>query len=171
MARTGRPPKPTERKIEDGTLRARDKQTPLVIGGREAPKPSGYLDADEKKRFRTLVKELEDAHILDKADRGMLELAAIEEANIQKCNKILAEDGYLVEHISDRGNVNWVPNPATASKQKSVAALRQLYGELGIGPVSRARLKGMGIDSSPETRKKAIAGLETARQLKVVKTG
>lgn len=169
MARPGKVPKPIEQKIHDGTLRPRDVQTPLVIGGREEPKPSGYLSALEKKHFRRLVKELHDAHILDKADRGMVELTAIEEANIEACNLAMERDGEYIEHYSDRGAVNMVEHPAKASRAKSVEKLRHLYGELGIGPSSRARMKGLGIGAvTAETRKRDIPGLDAARKLRVV---
>ncbi len=170
MAR-GRTPKPIEQKIREGTLQSRDKKTPLVIGGRELPKPSEHLSDIEKDRFHAIVESLKDSGILDTADRGMIELAAMEEANIVECNTLLAEHDAFIEHTQDRGATNLVEHPAKASKRKSIQALRQIYAEIGIGPASRARLKGLGVETAKATRTKEIPGLQTAHDIRLVKTG
>lgn len=164
MPRTGRPPKPIEQKISEGTLRPRDKQTPLVVGGRELPKPSSYLTRLEKQRFRAIVKTLESSGILDKADRGMIELAAMEEANIIDCNRMIADKGIVITSVSARGYEKDIPNPAIVLKQRSIQSLRLLYAEIGIGPSSRARLRGLGIVQKEDTKMRDIPGLASANE-------
>lgn len=170
MAQAGRKPKPIEQKMRDGTLRPRDiARTPLVVGGRTNPKPSTYLTKLQKKQFRRLVAELKTSGILDAADRGMVELAAIEEANIIECNAAVECDGAFIEHKSDRGAISIREHPAIASRRQSLNGLRQLYGELGIGPASRARLKTSGVES--KAPRQNIPGIARAIELKVVGNG
>jgi phage terminase small subunit len=83
VPKTGRPSKSTEEHKRDGTLRAgRHSDTPLLSGGRAKPTAPAHLSKSEKAHFRAIVKELWDGNILDKADRKMIELAAIESATI-----------------------------------------------------------------------------------------
>lgn len=168
MARTGRPNIPTERKAHDGTLRARDIQTPLIVSGRKPPEKPAYLTALQGECFDQIVRELSDGGILDTSDRGMLELAAIEEANIIECNQTIERDGRFIEHVQDRGARNIREHPAAASQRQSIASLRQLYGELGIGPANRARFGKMGTTTSQATRERNIPGLDKAHALKVI---
>jgi P27 family predicted phage terminase small subunit len=142
MARTGRPRKPIEQKIAEGTLNAtRDPKTPILIGGRDLPQPSEYLSEGQRECFDKLVVTLKDANILDSADAGMLELAAIEMANVIACNQYVFDNGIIMMGAMG-GPIN---NPAVVSRAKSLNHLRQLYNELGIGPAARARMQNMGV--------------------------
>jgi P27 family predicted phage terminase small subunit len=119
-----------------------------VIGGRELPKPASYLTAPQRVHFNRIVRELSAANLLDTADRGMLELAAIELDVLAQCNKELADslthevtrgayngsEGYVVREIS----------PFLKAREDAVNKLRTLYHELGIGPASRASLANGG---------------------------
>ena len=151
MARTGRPPRSVESRKADGTLRPdRHTATPLLIGGRGLPEPSDYLNAGQRECFDEIVALLADANLLDTADGGMVELAAIERANVIACNAILngsdAEDSNLgTNGLIIMGAMGGpIANPAVAMRAKSLNHLRQLYSELGIGPASRARMQNLG---------------------------
>lgn len=148
MPRTGRPPKSTEQKRDEGTMRARDQQTPLLVAGRGNPQPSSYLTAGQAARFRALVAELSDAGYLDLADRGMIELAAIEEDNVDECNKLIEENGIVITGAMGGD----IANPAVTARSKSLSNLRQLYAELGIGPASRARMNNLGLAGKPPAK-------------------
>jgi P27 family predicted phage terminase small subunit len=150
-----------EQKRAEGTLRAKDSQVALVVGGRGAPKPSAYLTKSQQKRFRALVAELADADFLDYADRGMIELAAIEEDNIAECNRFIDANGVVITG----GMGGTIANPAVTKRAQSITSLRQLYAELGIGPASRARLQNLGIDKGkpPEKGIPSVAKFAEAR--------
>ena len=165
MARTGRPPKSTEQKRDDGTMRARDQKTPLLVAGRGNPRPSTYLTDGQTARFHALVAELSDAGYLDLADRGMIELAAIEEANIDDCNRLIEDNGIIITGAMGGD----IANPAVTARSKSLSNLRQLYAELGIGPASRARMNNLGLTGRSPVR--SLSGVGAAPTLKVVKSG
>ena len=152
MARTGRPPKPIEQRKLDGTLNVtRHSKTPLLISGRGEPEPPEYLSEGERECFMEIVEVLRDASILDYADAGMVELAAIERANVIRCNMILNGDDAYDENLGTNGLIIMgamggpIANPAVAMRAKSLVHLRQLYAELGIGPAARARMQNLGI--------------------------
>lgn len=159
MPRTGRPPKPIEQKRAEGSLRARDKQTPLLVGGRGRPEAALLVTEGQRERFEALCAELAEAGYLDQADRGILELAAIEEANVVACNLAVFDAGIVVEGPSG----GLARNPALTSRDASIKSLRQIYAELGIGPSARARLRNLGI--KPSDAKTLIPGMdEVARK-------
>ena len=147
MARPGPARRPIEDRKADGTLRPSDAKTPVVVAGRTAPKPAAYLTPGQKREFRRLVKEL--GVILDSADRGLVELAAIQADIIATCNAMLATS--LTDEVTRgayRGTTGFtVEEPSVYFRMRQDAAkeLRQLYGELGIGPGARAALGAGGV--------------------------
>jgi P27 family predicted phage terminase small subunit len=160
----GRPPKSVEQKRAEGTLRPRDKQTPVLIGGRGIPEPSDYLNEGQRECFDEIVSVLKDANILDLADAGMIELAAIERANVIACNLVLnaPDDGpedRRTNGLIIMGSMGGpIANPAVAMRAKSLNHLRQLYNELGIGPAARARMQNLGV-SAGKTPAQALPGV------------
>jgi len=163
VARTGRPAKATEQHLREGTLRGVHSQTPLLNGGRDRPKPSTHLSKSVKKHFKRFVKELWDGGVLDKSDRAMIELAAIEASLIDECNSDIELRGMNVEVV--RGGYNgsdertlYEPNPSVTMRAHAMTHLRQLLGELGIGPASRARLANSGVKRPGA--KKFIPGMD-----------
>jgi len=172
MARTGRPPKSVEQHRADGT---KGKSIlPLVVGGRAKPNPAAYLDAESQAFFVALVDELWESGILDAADRGMIELAAMELAVVAACNRDIAENGMSIDQV--RGGYNGSeertvrePNPMVPMRGRSMMHLRQLYAEIGVGAASRARLSGMGVKGRAPGNE--IKGLGTARKLRMVAGG
>ena len=164
----GRPPKSIEAKRLDGTLRVKQgdrrcPQIPLVIGGKSAPEPSEFLSALERECFDEVVSVLQGGNLLDCADAGMVEIAAIERANVIECNRILGAEGLVMTGVMGGA----IAHPACSMRSKSLVHLRQLYGELGIGPASRARLQNMGVTNGAEPAK-VIEGLAGVPELRVV---
>jgi P27 family predicted phage terminase small subunit len=157
--RTGRPPKSIEERKREGTLRAdRYAQTPLLIGGRKKPTCPAYLNANQKKAFKRLVKDLWESGILDKADASLVESAAICWATVVEANKEIEKKGMVIE--SRRLSKT---NPAVTIRNNAQAEFRQLAALLGIGPSSRARLAHMGVKG--RELGKGIAGIAELRAL------
>jgi phage terminase small subunit len=171
-ARTGRPPKSTEQHQAEGTLRGdRHATTPLIAGDRRDPEPGPYLTEDQAVHFRRIVAELSGSRLLDSADRGMIELAAIELDVLERCNRHLKR-GLMVNR--KHGGYNGGPthttkelSPYYRAREEAIGKLRYLYGELGIGPLSRAALANRGIKGKGPAR--ALAGVgEKPTPLRVV---
>jgi len=132
--RPGPLPKPIEERKADGTMRSSYASVPLVVGGRKPPRPSAYLTAAQNREFRRLVRELKDSGLLDSADRGLLELTAIEVATLAECNQHL-EEGLTI--LVTRAGYNGAPareveepSPYLKMREDAVNKLRYIYAEL-----------------------------------------
>jgi len=161
--------KSTEAHMRDGTLRSdRHASTPVLSGGRARPNPSDHLSERAKYHFAALVDELWEAGILDGADRGLLELAAIEAETIEVCNGTLA--GGLTR-IVIRGGYNGSEerelvevHPFVGVRETAMKHQRQLLELLGIGPAARAGLANAGIKGkAPDQSIPAVAKFSDAR--------
>ncbi|MBT9161008.1 MAG: hypothetical protein DDT26_02305 [Dehalococcoidia bacterium] len=172
MARTGRPPKPTELHIRDGTLGTRQRaKTPLIIGGKRKPACPKELTGHARKAFRALLSDLWDSGILDAADRTMVVTAAMHYGLAMDAQEKVQELGavYPVTRSAkgkQSGQVVLEANPAVKILREALLAYRQCCDILGIGPTARARLAGMGVKS--RTVEKDVPGLG---QLHVLRNG
>lgn len=176
MARTGRPPKSIEQHRAEGTLR-RDRQatTPLVVGGRKKPTPPSYLSKEAKRYFRQYVNELWDGNVLDKADRSMILLAAIDTELVALAYTDVEQRGRTIVQI--RGGYNGSEereveesNPNVAILANTIARLRQTLRELGIGPSARASLRNAGAEGRKPGQTLPGVGAKPT-PLKAVKAG
>jgi len=107
------------------------------------PKPGPYLTAAQKRQFRRIVGELKDGNLLDAADGGMVELAAIGLDVVAQCNAHLSESltVEVVRVARDKSTrIETVPSPYLRMRAVALNELRYLYRELGIGPAARAAL-------------------------------
>ncbi|MBT9156675.1 MAG: hypothetical protein DDT37_01663 [Firmicutes bacterium] len=170
MARTGRPPKPTELHIRDGTLGTRQRaKTPLIIGGRRKPSCPKELTGHAKKAFRLLVGDLWDSGILDAADRTMIITAAMHYGVAMCAQEKIDRVGVAYPVKRGAGENQYVSleaNPAVKMQRDSLMEYRHCCDILGIGPTARARLAGMGVKS--KTVEKDVPGLG---QLRVLRDG
>ena len=171
-ARMGRPPKSTEQHQAEGTIRSdRHGEVPVISGDRSDPEPGPYLTPEQAVHFRRIVDELKGSRLLDSADRGMLELAAVELDVLERCNRHLKRGLMVnVKHGGYNGKAEYIskePSPYVRMREEAVSKLRYLYGELGIGPLSRAALANRGVKGKPA--KAVIAGVgEKPTPLRVV---
>ncbi len=170
MARTGRPPKPTEQHIRDGTLGTRQKaKTPLVIGGRRKPPCPKELTGHAKKAFRLLLDDLWNSGILDAADRTMIVTAAMNYGLAMDAQEKVSKVGviYPVTRGAGGGQQGYVvleANPAVKILRDALIEYRQCCDILGIGPSARARLAGMGAKN--KTVEQDVPGLGQLRALR-----
>ncbi|MBT9153313.1 MAG: hypothetical protein DDT35_01545 [Firmicutes bacterium] len=170
MARTGRPPKPTELHIRDGTLGTRQRaKTPLIIGGKRKPSCPKELTGHAKKAFRLLLDDLWAAGILDAADRTMIVTAAMHYGLAMDAQEKIKKMGsvYSVTRAARGGKPEqevFEANPAVKILRDSLMEYRHCCDILGIGPTARARLAGMGVKS--KSVEKAVPGLGQLRALR-----
>lgn len=165
MARTGRPAKPVESHLREGTIPHTKAgwTTPLVLGGRERPVASDSLDEASRYEFDRLVDELWESNILDKADRAMIELAAITLAEVAALTADIEARGRIVKQRrggQNGGKIHMVheANPAVAMRTAAMNHARQLLRELGIGPSARAGLAGQGVKGKAPSA--AVPGMD-----------
>ncbi|MBT9156808.1 MAG: hypothetical protein DDT37_01798 [Firmicutes bacterium] len=170
MARTGRPPKPTELHIRDGTLGTRQRaKTPLIIGGRRKPACPRELTGHAKKAFHLLLGDLWNAGILDIVDKTMVVTAAMHYGLAMDAQEKITKLGvtYPVTRGArgdQQGYVVFEANPAVKILREALMEYRHCCDILGIGPTARARLAGMGVKS--KSVEKDVPGLGTLHKLR-----
>ncbi|MBT9156695.1 MAG: hypothetical protein DDT37_01683 [Firmicutes bacterium] len=163
MARTGRPPKPPELHIRDGTLGTRQRaKTPLIVGGRRKPACPRELTGHAKKAFRMVLDDLWGSGILDAADRTMIITAAMHYGQAMDAQEKINKVGVIYPVTrgakgDQPGFIILEANPAVKILREALTEYRHCSDILGIGPTARARLASMGVKS--KTVEKDIPGL------------
>lgn len=136
MSRAGRKPKPTHLKVIQGNpgKRALPKGEPKPLAGK--PTCPSHLDAEAKREWRRMVRDLEAMGLLTKVDRAALALYCQAWARWVKAVGQIEAHGEVVE--TGNGSVKlspWVTVANTASKE-----MRALLVEFGLTPSSRSRV-------------------------------
>jgi P27 family predicted phage terminase small subunit len=163
MAPRGQKPKPVERHRLEGTFRpSRHAKPPLRADGRRPPQPAG-LFAEAQAAWRQLVAELERERMLHRADRFMLEAAAVALGRARQARRIVAREGLIAR--GDRGDVT---HPALRIERAALAELRLLLDSSGLSATSRARL---GLAGEPDQEPFAAIGPSPRHRLRAVDDG
>jgi P27 family predicted phage terminase small subunit len=142
----GRPPKPTEQHLREGTFRKDRHNLPVVLGGREIDAvPPDRLSETQAEIWTYLFNDLTEAGILDKTDlvtfEGLVLIVdhlRLAQADIEENGLLIDEDKYnkdgdLVGSVRKR-------NPAHQIAKESLSLLRQYAEQFGLSPSARARL-------------------------------
>lgn len=179
MARTGRPPKPVERHVAEGTRsqvgRSRGvrspKLVPTLVGGRVPLVPPKGLDRGEAAVFRELAAQV--AAVTDAADSSWLELAAIHLYRAREARESIRRLGQTieVEKVGRNGVTYWDVdvNPSIRIERDASSVFRQFAEQLGIGPSARARLGGAGVEG--RSAMEELPGLGEAAKLRAIAGG
>lgn len=94
--------------------------------------PPSWLDAEGKKAFNTIKKELITIDLIANVDTHFLAVYADSYAKYVAMNKKIAKDGLQDEE----GN----PHPLLVRMEKQATQMRSFGGDLGLSPSARAKL-------------------------------
>ena len=136
----GRPRKPVEQHLKEGTFRKDRHGMPLLLAGRTPPKPPAALSAVERKVFLELVEQA--GPILDSADGLLVESAAVLLVQAREVRKDIAKRGLLVTNRFGA----LVANPSVKVERDTLGELRLVLQQLGMSPAARARLGAQGVE-------------------------
>lgn len=160
MAR-GRKPTPTHLRIIAGNPGKRPINGAEPKPKRARPEAPSYMDAESKKIWDAVVKELDDISILTSIDVFAVETlcAAIAdhrssvrqiEANAKhhreqkktepKEEPIFSSDGRYYRTVSGTGSAMWRAHPAIAVRSDADRRIRGWCAEFGLTPAARTRL-------------------------------
>ena len=159
----GRPRKPVEQHLKEGTFRKDRHGMPVLLAGRTPPKPPASLSAAERKVFVELVAQA--GPILDEADGLLVESAAVLIVQARALSKDIAKRGLLVTNRF--GDV--VPHPALRAELAAASELRLVLSQLGMSPAARARLGGLGVEGRSPVEE--LPGLGDAAKPRVLAGG
>lgn len=97
---------------------------------------SSWLDAEAKKEWKRVVKELVEKEEIKAIDTKALEGYCQSYSKWKECERILQEEGYTF--TTPNGYVQ--QRPEIAISNKALAELRAWTKELGLTPASRSRM-------------------------------
>lgn len=133
MAKTGRPPKPTQRRRKEGgteragTVSHRPLPEPIVVAGRNVPiRPPDELAPDARDLWIEIVRQLADAGIVDKIDLPALRLLCTEYGRARQAATLIDEP--VTEDELARLDTRIRENEAVANAIKT-----QILGAVRVG--------------------------------------
>ena len=144
----GRPPKPMEAHIKEGTYRKDRHAGALVVttpgtGIAHLGAPP-HLTPLQKEVWGELARLLES--VVRESDAPMVELAAVAYARYRVAEHQLVADG--MTYVDEKGNVR--ENPAVKIAQRYMKMYMDASARLGLSPADRARL-GLNIGALAKT--------------------
>ena len=136
MARTGRPPKPTQLKVLEGNpgkrrLPATEPQPSTGVSSR----PS-WLLPEAKREWMRIVPELERLGLLTRVDRAALAAYCQCWARYVEAEADISENG--LTFITDKGYEG--PRPAVGMAVKMLEKMSLYAGKFGLSPADRVKL-------------------------------
>jgi P27 family predicted phage terminase small subunit len=129
---------PTEVKRLRGTLRKDEPLPPEAPAG--VPRPSRALPPDVKREWRRLVRELETLGMTSRVDGLALELGAQALAEVWRLDEFLREHGGSYTVTTKAGGEMVRQRPEVAHRQDAWRRASQVLQQLGLTPVSRAKV-------------------------------
>ncbi len=142
----GRKPKPLEQAAREGNPRKKAKADlePIVMAGRGRPPTPAYLNPRAKRLWGAIVRDMERGNVLDKADAGMIEGAAVMWARAIEAGLDIDKRGTVYDVVRvGRDGTEWTArevNPNVRIERDCRAQFARLAEMLGLSPVARARL-------------------------------
>ena len=130
----GTKPVPAEVRLARGE---RPRQTAQVIGGRRKPKKPPALSPDMSDAWDTIVTDLMNADVLDHADAGVIEAAAVFWGRAREARVAMMADDQDIVVQSPQGSI---PNRLLTVERESWREFRALAESLPLSPWGRARL-------------------------------
>ena len=106
----------------------------------EIEKVPSWLDKDAKKIYRWMIKQLKEIGILTNLDIEIIAICADAQSKMHQANKIIQDQGLIVEHINRSGATTYIENPAIKIFQKYQQIYQKNIAELGLSPSARAKM-------------------------------
>jgi phage terminase small subunit len=142
---------------------------PLIVGGRERPDPPPYMTNNMLECWNYIVEDLLKADMLDHADAGVVEAAAVfwgRARDSRMLNKMEMEKSRRNNGLTERTPQGRVENRLIQIERNSWKEFRALADVLPLSPWGRARLGmkmkagGQSIedDIGPPPRLRAMVG-------------
>lgn len=167
----GRPRKPVEEHLRDGTRPhgGSRKSRPALVGGREAPERPPGLDRDASAVWDLVVADLMEGNVLDRADWSAVEAFATYVSLARQARRDRKREGRYIE--GQKGST--VIAPWVKLELEAWGKATQLGDGLGLSPRGRAalglRTKGAGRRHAQDSEGRGVP--PRARGLGVVQGG
>ena len=126
-----------------------------------APPPNcpRHLDAEARKEWRRVTKQMRDAGTLDGRDRALLAVYCQAWSRLVHAETEMAKTGPLVtvrraQPVADQQAAPSMPvqSPWLPVINRAVEQLQRIAGELGLSPISRTRIKASKPKAKTESK-------------------
>lgn len=144
----GRPAKPVSQLSKNLTKEEKENREAverITAGKSDKLKPPAYLTKDQKKIFKYIKTETEEAHIFGNLDVYVLTQAAINIDRLQKLDVMINEDAQLLLNTK----VNTL-------QDKLFKQFGRICNELSLSPQSRAKLAIKAAESVGDKKKSIL---------------
>lgn len=131
----GRKRKPSKLHLIQGTARPCRTNKKEPKAPEDVPRPAVDLDSRSAFWYGILVSRIQSLNVGSSADSEAVMLAATRLAEIEECDKKIAEYGRVYEHD---GLIK--SNPAVGQRSEAARHLQSLLAEFGLSPASRAKV-------------------------------
>lgn len=163
----GRPARPTNQKIIDGTFRAdRAVAHEMMPEKLEASPPAPRdLSKAAKLEWDSVCAELLRLKMLHRVDLGLLAAYCIEMASYLEETKKIKKEGSVLTIQSKTGEYK-MPNPRIAIKNAALKNAQALANQFGFTPSARARINVPAGESESALEKLLRAKMENKNRLR-----
>lgn len=139
--------KPTEEKRRTGNPGKRGLPQATLIGGRRAPAQPPQLSGPMATAWKLMAHDLEAGGVLDHADAGILEAAAVFWGRAREARSELRRQSEQhrrgtreLSHLLAETARGYTSNPLIAIERESWGQFRLIADNLGLSPSARGRL-------------------------------
>ncbi len=136
MAQKGRKPKPTALKILEGNPGKRQLNNSEPTPAKKAPKCPSWLDAEAKKEWRRLTKQLDDLGLLTTVDMAAFAGYCQAYARWKEAEEFISKHGTIVKTPSGY----WQQVPQVSIAQTYLKIMNKLCEQFGLTPSARSRI-------------------------------
>ncbi|MET7253455.1 phage terminase small subunit P27 family [Dyadobacter fermentans] len=163
----GRPAKPTNQKIIDGTFRVdravENEMMPSTL--ESAPTAPKELSKAAKLEWDSVCQELLRLKMLHRVDLGLLAAYCIEMSTYLEETKKIKREGSVITIQGKMGEYK-MPNPRVAIKNASLKNAQALANQFGFTPSARARINVPAGETESALQKLLKAKMERNKRLK-----
>jgi P27 family predicted phage terminase small subunit len=110
------------------------------------PRPPEHLSADEKEKWKAVVRELHPLGLVTTIDKDALAMYCVIFVRWIKAEKLVREKGEIIKTAA--GNI--IQNPYLSIANRALEQLNKLGAEFGMTPSSRTRVKTDALDPDRE---------------------
>lgn len=136
MAQRGRKPKPTALKVLEGNPGKRQLNVVEPKPRNKAPKCPAWLDAEAKKEWRSLAKQLEELGVLTQVDMAAFAGYCEAYSRWKEAEEFISKHGTIVKTPSGY----WQQVPQVSIAQTYLKIMIKFCEQFGLTPSSRSRI-------------------------------
>jgi P27 family predicted phage terminase small subunit len=145
----GRPPKPVEQHLKEGTFRKDRHELPVVIGRRELPALPDHLSVSQRELWELVVSDMSSSGVLQSTDRFAIEGFVIALDQAREANEIIRVEGLIT--TGARGVL--MKHPAVSIRKEAWNQVLAYALQLGLTPQARARLGLLAVTGLEKTKR------------------